>query len=501
MNRSGGRTIGRVAGLVVGRLLAALIVAPAAWASPTPFIDIHSAGPLSDIYIGNDLGCQVREGGFSSTEFFPNAAGPGDCGTFVDLNSDNVDGGLFGPDFANHAGGTHTTFSQGETPFTASAGNQTLTGSGTAASPYQVTTTVTLTSPTGSMPGHLQVTEVDSYVVGRRLLPDGHHGHEHRPGIRRQRRLRSTTPRTASSEGPTPGSARPSRTLARRPPPPARRTRSATQPSALEEFVPITSGSTWEQRTSRRSGRTSTAASSATAATIAGARRWTTQRASLSVPRARPRRVVADVLVRDRDRRHRPDRRPLVHRHRRHAAGRHRRHDHRPEHERHRERVLGDDQLGRRHHLGRNRQRRQRQLHGVRQPPLRSGRHVPGRGHDHLSRHQPGELDRDRLGDDHRDPDLRADGRAVGHRDGRRLLGSANPDGLPTTASFQYGLDPKYTPAAARSSTRTRRQRRPSARTSRAIRCRRRCRASCRTRSTTSGSWPLTPPERRSGRT
>ena len=75
-DRSAGRAIGRVAGLVVAGLVAALIVAPAAWAqSPTPFVDIQSAGPLSDIYIGNDLGCQVSEGGFSSTEFFPNAAG------------------------------------------------------------------------------------------------------------------------------------------------------------------------------------------------------------------------------------------------------------------------------------------------------------------------------------------------------------------------------------------------------------------------------------------
>ena len=145
------QSIGRIAGLVAGTvLLAVLIAVPAAWAS-TPFTDIHSAGPLSDIYIGNDLGCQVREGGFSSTEFFPNAAGPGDCGTFLFLNSDNVSGGLFGPDFANHAGGTGTSFTQGEMPFV-SAGSQSLTGSGTAASPYKVTTTVTLTSPTGNTP-------------------------------------------------------------------------------------------------------------------------------------------------------------------------------------------------------------------------------------------------------------------------------------------------------------------------------------------------------------
>ena len=72
-------------------------------------IDIHSAGPLSDIYIGNDLGCQVRSGGFSSTEFFPNASGPGDCGTFFNTGSDSDTEELLGPDFANHAGGTHTT--------------------------------------------------------------------------------------------------------------------------------------------------------------------------------------------------------------------------------------------------------------------------------------------------------------------------------------------------------------------------------------------------------
>ena len=85
----GSRSFRRIAGTIACALVTALIVAPAAWAS-TPFIDIHSAGPLSDIYIGNDLGCQVRNGGFSSTEFFPNAAGPGDCGTFFNTGSDNA---------------------------------------------------------------------------------------------------------------------------------------------------------------------------------------------------------------------------------------------------------------------------------------------------------------------------------------------------------------------------------------------------------------------------
>ena len=96
--------------MIAGALTVALIAVPAASAAPTPFVDIHSAGPLSDIYIGNDLGCQVRSGGFSSTEFFPNAAGPGDCGTFLYTDSATTStAGSFGPDFANHPGGTNTT--------------------------------------------------------------------------------------------------------------------------------------------------------------------------------------------------------------------------------------------------------------------------------------------------------------------------------------------------------------------------------------------------------
>ena len=159
----GSHLIGRAAGLVVAALLVALVVVPAAWAQPTPFTDIHSAGPLSDIYIGNDLSCQVQNGGFSSTEFFPNAPGPGDCGTFFFVRPDNANG-LWGPDFGNHPGGTNTTgqfgAQGGEKLFTPISQSQ--TGSGTAASPYQVTTAVSLTD--GNLV--LRLTEVDSYVVG-----------------------------------------------------------------------------------------------------------------------------------------------------------------------------------------------------------------------------------------------------------------------------------------------------------------------------------------------
>ena len=145
--------------------VAALLLAASSAQAATPSIDIHSAGPLSDIYIGNDLSCQVRSGGFSSTEFFPNATGPGDCGTFYNTGSDTAIQELIGPDFASHAGGTHTSFSN-EVPV--APVSQSLTGSGTAASPYAVTTVVTAHDPFGTNPDLVfQITEVDSYVVGQ----------------------------------------------------------------------------------------------------------------------------------------------------------------------------------------------------------------------------------------------------------------------------------------------------------------------------------------------
>ncbi len=158
------RRISRSVGGALGLIALLLVAAPGASAS-TPSVDIHSAGPLSDIYIGNDLSCQVRSGGFSSTEYFPNAPGPGDCGTFLFANRDDS-AALFGPDFANHAGGTHTNgnFSDTEVPFTPV--RQSFAGSGTATNPYRVTTV------TSGVDGRLSLTftEIDTYVVGNNFF-------------------------------------------------------------------------------------------------------------------------------------------------------------------------------------------------------------------------------------------------------------------------------------------------------------------------------------------
>ena len=384
--------------------VAALLLVASSAQAATPAIDIHSAGPLSDIYIGNDLSCQVRSGGFSSTEFFPNASGPGDCGTFLFITgSDSVHSELLGPDFANHAGGTHTTASP--TPRCRSRPcSQSLTGVGhrdrvrTGLRPSSPLTTRSERGPSIV----LTFTEVDTYVVGQQLLPDRRHGREHwARGAERQRRAvpRCRLPAARQRQR---VSARSSHQLGadhgRRAP--ARR--SATT-MVLEEFVPITAGSSWEpKQRPRRYGQTLERKRPAQldASVCASNCR---QRDGDRVARLRPcrRRSSADLLVPDDDRRHRPRWRLLVRRPCGLSRRRDRRHHHRPEHKRHPERVFGDDQLGRRQFLGGHRRRRQRQLLGDREPQLPGRRNVPHHRDDHGGRHQPRQLYRERLRHDH----------------------------------------------------------------------------------------------------
>lgn len=147
--------IGSLRGLpvVFVTVIAMLIAVPAAQAV-TPETDITSAGPLTDIAIGNELSCQVSYTDDSSFEFYPPTGTLGDCGTFL------VTGGeLYAPDFVNHPAGTATESLGDYTPFTP-VSQSAVTGSGTSASPYQITTTATA-GTTG-----LTITEVDSYVVG-----------------------------------------------------------------------------------------------------------------------------------------------------------------------------------------------------------------------------------------------------------------------------------------------------------------------------------------------
>jgi len=120
----------------------------------TPFMDIASAGPLTHVWLGNELSCQVQHIADGTThDFFPPSVIPGDCGTFIAMGET-----LYAPDFANHGGtatgnlGTYVVFTPvSQTP---------VTGSGTSGDPFKVVTVVDVAA-TG-----LRIQQTDTYVIG-----------------------------------------------------------------------------------------------------------------------------------------------------------------------------------------------------------------------------------------------------------------------------------------------------------------------------------------------
>jgi hypothetical protein len=134
-----------------------MLVFASASVAATPTSDIGSpAGPLTHIYLGNDLSCQIEHTGDTQLEFFPPDTIPGDCGSFLQAGA-----ALYGPDFNAH-GGTATgslNGGAGDTPFTA-VNQSAVTGSGTSSSPRQVVTTA---DAGGS---GLHVSQTDSYIDG-----------------------------------------------------------------------------------------------------------------------------------------------------------------------------------------------------------------------------------------------------------------------------------------------------------------------------------------------
>ena len=120
----------------------------------TPYQDIASAGPLTHIYLGNELSAQVTHVLDVADEFYPPAEIPGDCGTFVAINNT-----LYAPDFSSHGGSTATGGLGEYTPFTP-VSQTGVTGSGTATDPFKVVTVVAV-GATG-----LDLQQTDSYVIG-----------------------------------------------------------------------------------------------------------------------------------------------------------------------------------------------------------------------------------------------------------------------------------------------------------------------------------------------
>jgi hypothetical protein len=119
-----------------------------------PFVDIGApSGPLTRVAIGNDLSCQAQHTGDSVFEFYPRAATPGDCGTFL-----SAGGVLFTPDFGNHDSSA-TSFGA-STPFTG-AGQSARTGTGAASNPFKVVTNANA-GATG-----LALSQTDTYISGQ----------------------------------------------------------------------------------------------------------------------------------------------------------------------------------------------------------------------------------------------------------------------------------------------------------------------------------------------
>jgi len=111
--------------------------------------EITSAGPLTSIYLGENLDCQADHvGDIEGHEWFGEQ--PGACGTFLAPEGTADPEEAYGPDVP--AGVPRTPF----TPVSQSD----ITGDGTSANPYQVVTVVDL-GETG-----LQIRQTDSYVVG-----------------------------------------------------------------------------------------------------------------------------------------------------------------------------------------------------------------------------------------------------------------------------------------------------------------------------------------------
>jgi hypothetical protein len=127
--------------VVAAVLLLALLGAPRAAAQGQ--VDIQSSGPLTNIWIGDDLRCQVAHTGEDAYQFYSSGSTSGNCGTLLSV------GGASGAQLYGFLGSSWTPVSQSG-----------LAGSGTSSDPYRVTTVVQTADP------GLTLTEVDSYVVG-----------------------------------------------------------------------------------------------------------------------------------------------------------------------------------------------------------------------------------------------------------------------------------------------------------------------------------------------
>jgi hypothetical protein len=119
----------------------------------TPYGTIGSAGPLDEIFAGVDGATQISYVTDVDYQVYPPATIPADYGTFV-----VVGGVLYAPDFDDH--GVSATSSLGTYTVLTQVSQSAVSGSGTTADPYSITTVLDV-GTTG-----LRITQVDRYVVG-----------------------------------------------------------------------------------------------------------------------------------------------------------------------------------------------------------------------------------------------------------------------------------------------------------------------------------------------
>jgi hypothetical protein len=147
--------------------LAVLAWQPAVGAASQKVIE-SPGSPLGSIYVDSDLACQVHAAGDAGLSFFGGAE-PGACGTFFAYKESEFSllegegSHVFGPSPAEGVVHEETfePINSGRPPT-----NQTLTGSGTEASPFVITTRVRVHEIQDEV-NVAELTETDSYVTGQ----------------------------------------------------------------------------------------------------------------------------------------------------------------------------------------------------------------------------------------------------------------------------------------------------------------------------------------------
>lgn len=127
---------GRGLALLAAGLLGAAALAQAQ--AQTPYATITSAGPITRIFVGDELALQVERNGAAPYQVYPSSGRPGDYGTFA-----VIDGVLYAPNMTAHGGGgTASGMNSGTATAFTPVEQTAVTGAGTRLDPYAITTTV-----------------------------------------------------------------------------------------------------------------------------------------------------------------------------------------------------------------------------------------------------------------------------------------------------------------------------------------------------------------------